>query len=465
MKLIINLLTLLLSFSALAGNKIKVYFNHPVNTSVSSGVDAAYISGSSSADTICAYIKRAKHTIDIAQFEYVQDATRGPYTSIADAIDSAYAHGITVRWIYDSTITNNGMLGLNPAIPTLPRTDNLGIMHNKFIIIDANSSNADDAIVWTGSYDWNSAMMYGDYNNMVFLQDAPLAQAYTAEFNMMWGSSTATPNAAAAKFGADKTDLGAHLFHIDGHLVELYFSPSDGTDSRIQSAISSANTDLYFGVYTFTQSTEANLIVAKYNSGVYASGINDNFSNSYSPYDILTAGLGTHFKVYSGAGVYHAKTLIVDPSDTCSDPLVLTGSHNWTFSANSKNDENTIIIHSDTIANMFYQSFYQDFISLGGSLQPVAGCGLAGVDKIVENNTTIFPNPCNGSVMISLQLMTPQQVTINISNVLGQDVQTISSMEQSGAHRYDLELSTPGMYFFKFTIGAEHFAKKVIVVE
>ena len=459
LKKILFVLSILISVNAVAGNKIKVYFNHPVNTAVSSGVDAAYLSGSSSADTIIAYINRAKYTLDIAQYEYIQ----GSYSNIATAVNNAYTRGVTVRWIYDSTINNTGMLTLNAAIPTLPRTDNDGIMHNKFIIIDANSSNPDDAIVWTGSYDWSNTMISAGYNNMLFLQDQPIAQAYTAEFNMMWGSTTATPNAATAKFGANKTNLGAHTFHIDGHLVELYFSPSDNTDSHIQAAISSANTDLYFGMYTFTQSTDANLIVAKYNSGVYVSGIDDNFSNSYAPYTIFTTGLGSHFKVYSGSGVYHAKELIVDPSDTCSDPLVLTGSHNWTFSANTVNDENTIIIHSDTIANMFYQSFYQDFISLGGSLTTVGGCGTAGVSKIAENSTAIFPNPTTGNITISYQLSAPQQVTVDVYNVLGQKVQTTSAMQQSGPHAYDFTIAQPGMYFFQFTIGGEHFTRKVLV--
>jgi len=462
LKKIFFFLSFLISVNAFAGNKIKVYFNHPVNTSVSTGVNASYLSGSSSADTIVAYIDRAKYTLDIAVYDYNQ----GSFANIATAVNAAYTRGVTVRWIYDGAATNAGLAALNSGIHTLGRPAGGGIMHNKFMAIDANSSNPDDAIVWTGSYNWNSSMISAGYNNMLFLQDQALAQAYTAHFNMMWGSTTAVPNAVAAKFGADKTNLGAHTFHIDGHLVELYFSPSDGTGSHIQSAISSANTDLYFGMYTFTQSTEANMIVSKYNSGVYVSGINDSYSTPYSPFDIFTAGLGSHFKVYSGSGVYHSKMMIVDPSDTCSDPLVLTGSHNWTFSANTENDENTVIIHSDTIANMYYQSFYQDFISLGGSLAAVGGCGTTGVNNIVENSTTIFPNPtANGNISISYQLITPQEVTVDVYNVLGQKVQTTSTTQQNGPHTYDLTIAQPGMYFLQFNIGGEHFVKKVVVAK
>ena len=41
-----------------------------------------------------------------------------------------------------------------------------------------------------------------------------------------------------------------------------------------------------------------------------------------------------------------------------SDPLVITGSHNWSTAAETNNDENTIIIHDANIANQFYQEFY-----------------------------------------------------------------------------------------------------------
>ena len=431
---------------------------------MSNGVNAVYLAGSTSADTIIAYINRAKYTIDIAQYDYEQS---GSFSSIAAAINSAYTRGVIVRWIYDGGASNSGLSLLNSGINTLGRpSGGSGIMHNKFIVIDANSSDSNDPIVSSGSYDWTNEMMYEDYNNMLFIQDSALAQAYTNEFNMMWGGTTATPNASAAKFGPAKTDLGAHSFYIDGHLVELYFSPSDGTNNHIESTISSANTDLYFAMYTFTEAADANMIVADYNSGVYVSGIDDSYSNSYSPHSIFISGLGSHFKVYSGSGVYHSKLMIVDPSDVCSDPLVLTGSHNWTTSADEYNDENTLIIHSDTIANIYYQSFYADFLSLGGSLSSVTGCGFAaGVNNPVENSTVMSPNPTTGDISIRYELQTPQSVSVEICNVLGQKIisSTAKELQDAGSHSDRYTISQPGMYFVQFTIGNERFTKKILV--
>ena len=287
-----------------------------------------------------------------------------------------------MRWIYDGSQANTGLSLLNPGIHTFgsPTTSSFGIMHHKFVVIDANSPNPNDAVVSTGSEDWGVTQLNSAPNNILFIQDSALAHAYQNQFNMMWGGSGDLPDALLSKFGPDKTDLGAHIFTIGGKTIELYFSPSDHTDSHIQSCINSANTDLYFGVFTFTKNTDASAIVSRHAAGVYTPGIVDQNSTTGAAYPILTAGLGTLLKTFTGAGalVYHNKMVIVDPSNACSDPMVLTGSHNWTASADTKNDENTLIIHNDTIANIYYQSFYANYTALGGTITTIAPCVVTG---------------------------------------------------------------------------------------
>jgi len=476
-----NLLPLLLLFSAVnahAGNKIKAYFNNPVNNSVSKGVNAVYLPSGTMGDTIVAYINRAKYTLDIAQYDYNQDTWNGPYANIAAAVNNAYSRGVTVRWIYDGSSSNTGLSLLDSAIQTLGRpSGGSGIMHNKFMVIDANSADPTNPIVFTGSPDWSSEMMYKDYNNILFFQDSALAFAYTAEFNMMWGSVTDTPNATLAKFGPAKTDLGLHTFYIDGNLVELYFSPSDETNNHILDAISSANTDLYVGMYCFTEGSDATNIVTKNTSGLYTLCIVDQYTHSSSPgvYNTLSTGLGSAgLKEYTGSYIYHNKMMIIDPSDTCSDPQVLTGSHNWTSSANNYNDENTVIIHNDTMANIYYQSFYANFTSLGGS--PVAitvsGCGDSAHNSTailpvagVENNFTLFPNPSTGEVNISYQLTGQQQVSVKVFNIIGSLVADLADNEIQNAalHTYNIILDHPGIYFASLIFGNEHYTKKIVI--
>jgi phospholipase D-like protein/type IX secretion system substrate protein len=433
--------------------KIQAYFNNPVNNSLSTGINAVYLPSGSMADTIVAYINRAKYTLDIAQYDYNQSSNYGAYANIATAVNNAYSRGVTVRWIYDGSSSNTGLSALNSGIHTLgsPTSSAYGIMHDKFIIIDVNSSNPGDAIISTGSEDWSSEMFYKDYNNILFIRDAALAQAFTAEFNMMWGSATATPNSSLSKFGPYKTDLGSHTFTIAGHTVELYFSPSDNTDGHVGNCILTADTDLYVGVYDMTRTGDATDIVTMKNKGVYTLAVVDQYTptTSSSVNSTLGTGLGTNYVVYKGSYLYHNKMMIVDPSDVCSDPQVLTGSYNWTTSGTQYNDENILIIHNDTLANIYYQSFIQNFTTIGGgSFTTVPGCINTKTSVQALSNpqlkTIIYPNPATSILTISAGYKIK---VVELVNPVGQLVYH-NEYDAEQVHA-DVSSLPPGVYFAK----------------
>jgi phosphatidylserine/phosphatidylglycerophosphate/cardiolipin synthase-like enzyme len=426
--------------------KIKVYFNNPVNTSISTGTNAIYLNQSID-DTLIAYINRTKYSLDVAMYNYSQSSS---FSDIAAAVNNAYSRGVTVRWIYDGSSSNSGLSNINPTISRLasPTSDPYGIMHNKFIIMDANSTNENDPIIWTGSCNLTRYQVSSDVNNIVIIQDKNLAQAYTAEFNEMWGDSSATPNTTASKFGPYKTDNTPHSFTIDGKTVELYFSPSDGTNSKILKTINSANTDMYFGIYTYTYSDDANSIKSKINQGVYTAGIIDEYSVTYDPYTILSPVMGNLLQVFTqGSTLYHNKFLIVDPSNPGSDPAVLTGSHNWTISADTKNDENTLIIHDATIANVYLQSFYQNFTNLGGILHLPQG--IDNMESSTNNPIHIYPNPFTNVASLEIN----PEVKINkalfiIFDLLGKPVAKYE-LNRNYSTTITNENLNMGMYFYK----------------
>jgi len=445
--------------------KIRVYFNHPVYTTVSSGTNAVYLN-SCIADTLVKYITRAKYTIDCAIYNASSSSTMTP---VITAINAAKTRGLTIRWIDNGASTNTAVSSLSSSINKLssPTTSGYGIMHCKFMIIDANSTTATDPIVWTGSTNWSEEQFNEDYNNVVIIQDQPLAQAYTAEFNEMWGSTTATPNSTNAKFGSHKTDpLSIHSFTIGGKTVELYFSPTDGVNNHIVSTINSAGTDLYFGVYTFTYNTDATDIVARHTAGVYTAGIIDSYSEygttsppytacTSCPYSILNSGLGSSLlKVFpvTSYEIYHSKFVIADPSNPNSDPQVLTGSHNWTSSANSENDENTLIIHDATVANMYYQSFFQNFKDMGGTLTI-----LTGVNDIapVNNDVYIYPNPAVEGSPVYLNInpaLNLADAKLVIYDILGNTLKEFVHLNNQQT-AIDCGIQIKGMYFYRLFDG------------
>ena len=448
-----------------------IYFNHPVDNSVSYGVNAKYLN-SCMADTLAAYIGRAKYSIDIALTDYEQTSS---FDSICNAINAAYLSGIKVRWIYDAGHSNSGLSLIAAGIPTLasPTTSAYGTMHNKFMVIDGRSTNANDAIVSVGSGDWTFQDLDSSYNNTMFIQDSALANAYLAEFNLMWGDTGALPNSTASLFGTFKSNLGRHLFDIGGKMVELYFSPSDGTDTHIASSIASANTDLYFGMYNLAEAAEAASLASAKVGGVYTLGIVDHASTTGTAYPTLTSVLGSNMITYASAtSAYNNKFLVVDPSNFCSDPQVLTGSQDWTTAGNTLNDENTLIVHNDTVANLYYQAFVGNYTALGGSASPITNCAL-----YTHNTQTLglqdgdsfeaYPNPAGEVLNLAYTLSADASTSLSIYNMVGQRVAVVAAEEvqATGTHHYAVALGAPGIYFAHLTIGNVGFTKKVVKLQ
>ena len=365
---------------------IKCYFNHPVNTVISSGKNAVYLNGSFP-DTIAAYIDRAKFTVDIAMYNYTSNINSNVY-KIAAAANVAAARGIKIRWIYNGTsATNNtGLSLLSPLIKTFASANYSNyIMHNKFMLIDVNSADSIDAVLQTGSYNWSDAQTTEDYNNIVIIQSRQVALAYYQEFNKMWGGSGANPVAGAAVFSSFKTPSSQTQFNVNGTPIEVYFSPKDSAGKQLLASITTANYELLFAVYTFTDNVIANLIKSKYNSGLFVRGIMDKFSLPFNAYSILSPVLGNNLLINSGAYLYHDKIMLIDALNPASDPQVFTGSFNWTGQAQTSNDENAVVIHDAAIANQYYQSLCNDYTVLGGT--PCVAPPCPGNNTIITSNT------------------------------------------------------------------------------
>ena len=452
-----------------ANAKIKVYFTQPVDHSFSSGVNATYLNNVVF-DTLAAYINRAKLTIDICQYEY-ETWTGDP---IYTAINNAYSRGVKIRYIQDGSYapSNTGVKNLNSSIPVVasPTTTAYGICHNKFVIIDEYASDTTKAIVWTGSPDWDQTMSSGDYNNVIVFQSKQLAQAYTHEFNIMWGDTThgGAYNASASLFGPKKPNSGSHIFYIGGSKVELYFSPSDGVNNEIISTIKTASVDLYCGIFTFTETTNATDIVSQKTAGASAYVILDKYSSgTYTPYTTtFPNGLGSNFIGYNASStLYHNKYLIVNPSAPCDDPKVLTGSHNWTSGADTKNDENTVIIHNDTIANIYLQAFANDFKtisthSVSTTKNPCSGT--TGIKPMDENESLlqVFPNPFTDVIDIRVE-DAGEVLSVQISDQLGK-VLLEKEWNQTNEMQLNLNELSAGIYFISVNSGNNRFIKKII---
>lgn len=374
--------------------EMKVYFNHSVNVSVSQIQNAVNINNKIP-DTLAAYINRCEETLDIAIYNATDITLTAPVIS---AINAAHNRGVRVRIVYESTSTNSLLNALNPAIATLPGTTGFayGLMHNKFVVFDANHSDPNKPYILTGSTNWTTAQLSGtDLNNVIIIQDQALALAYQIEFEEMWGSNGNLPNASNAKFGPDKTDNTPHNFNINGVPVELYFSPSDGTNQRIIDNILFATHDVNVATMLITRSDIRQAITTKYDSGIQKTHVTLSTQN---PTGNEFPAIQSHLPAgqamqYTASGTLHHKFMVVDNDPSSAAPRVLTGSHNWSTSAETRNDENTLIIHDRNIANQYYQAFSWMHKNVGG--------GFNSVPKEEKTNVLIYPNPAAEILYIS----------------------------------------------------------------
>lgn len=443
---------------SVSSGAINVYFNHPVDTSFSQTQDAVYL-----ADTLdnmlISYIDNCVATLDIAIYNsYSPSAAAG----IAGAINAAYARGVQVRVIYDGGTSSLMIPHLNSSIPKLasPTSSTYSIMHNKFVIIDAICNNPFLSYVWTGSTNWTTAQIEGpDKNNAIVIQDQTLAAAYTLEFEEMWGSATATPNTTLSKFGQYKTDNTPHNFIIGGSVVECYFSPSDGTNSKIIAAVNSANTDLEVAVMNFTRSDVCTAILNKFSSGITNCNVIVDSSNPMSnQISNLQAGLSpNHAVIDTAPGIMHHKFMVVDNFNSASDPLVLTGSHNWSTAAETKNDENTLIVHDANIANQYYQAFASVYLASGGIIVNP----LSNTEYSVDSNLfQIIPNPTNGIFEIASN-KSINQFEFRIFNVLGKLIKENQYATFSSC-KIDLSMENAGFYLLELNYDGKSYFYKVV---
>lgn len=395
---------------------MKVYFNRTVDHSVSSGTDAIQLDHAID-DTLIKYIERAEESIDMTIYNFDNTGI----SNISAALNDAHNRGVTVRVIYDSDAGNAGIDQLDPAIGTLADPvqgyPDYGIMHNKFVIFDAYSSDPDKPIVWTGSTNFTDNQINTDPNNVIIIQDQSLAKAYTLEFNEMFGTTGAQPDAGNSKFGPDKADNTPHEFVIGGKRVECYFSPSDGVTSRILGAINSAGDDFSAATMLITRNEIGYAIRDIANAGTEAKVLVNTVSdpNMATVKATLENALGTNFRKNGESGIMHHKYLIADQSNPSSDPLVLTGSHNWSSSAEYRNDENTLIIHDATIANIYYQEFSARFAN-GNVVVTMPECSndYVTIDKNQDTTVNVTTNDqIPGSFTLTLLNDPPHGTAVN----------------------------------------------------
>jgi len=257
---------------------------------------------------------------------------------IGAAMLRAQARGVSVRLVTDdeqadeAVVQNLVRAGLDvkdDARPTL--------MHHKFIVIDGSE-------VWTGSMNLTTGSVFHDDNNLLRLRSAELAADFSGEFEEMFREG---------RFGAlSEPDTPFPQVDLDGTAVEVLFSPDDGVARRLVQLIGEADETVVVLAFAFTSDPLAEALLESQERGVQVRGVieRDQADAAGAEYFRLL-GAGADVRLDNSTGNLHHKVIILD------EATVVTGSYNFTRSAEQANDEALLILHSPILAAAYLEEF------------------------------------------------------------------------------------------------------------
>jgi len=456
---------------AAATGAVNVYFNKSINSTVAWQQPA-----NGNQDLVARVLVRINATqrsIDAAL--YSLSGTPGPGTDIANALIAAKNRGVHVRVVCEADNRSTAPLNAlaSNGIPLItdtfdPINAGAGLMHNKFFLFDARGGAPESVWVWTGSWNPTDPGTNADYQNAIEIQDPALAGAYLLEFNEMWGDAGDTPNAGLSRFGSRKSDNTPHRFVIGGREVESYFSPTDRTTAHIIAEIERAQHSVAFCLLTLTRTDIRTALTGKRGLGLSVRGALDNNTDTGTQYAFLLSG-GVDVKLKSGtSGLLHHKYALIDAEDPAWSPVTLTGSHNWSNSAETTNNENLLIIRDHAVTNQYLQEFAARYYQFGGSDTIRVGVDIG--DPSIPATYAVaqnFPNPFNPETLIRYQVPGEAQVTLAVYDVLGREVRIlVNERESAGTYllRFNATGLASGVYLYRLTAGGFSQTRRMVLL-
>lgn len=264
--------------------------------------------------------------------------------SLRDALIAAKQRGVTVRVVTDdeahATYASHFAALAAAGIPIVDDQDDTRIMHDKYLIIDHQT-------VWTGSTNLSDSDLTLNHNNSIVFTSGQVANVFQHDFDQM----------IAGNFGNSKTASLTTTLTYNGFPLEIYFSPQDNAMSQVISEVETAKRTIDFAIFFFAEDALRDALVAAHKRGVTIRGLWDALgaSNGSSDDEALCAA-GIPIKIENTSGAMHHKLMIIDANGTM--PRVITGSLNWTSTADNRNSENTVIVY-DQVTIQDYASAFQ----------------------------------------------------------------------------------------------------------
>jgi len=300
------------------------------------------------------------------------------YLPVALAFRRAFDSGADVKIVYDdesSYKTENertlGQAGLLQTGVHVPRTVSEGIRHNKFIVLLEDD---EPIAVWTGSTNVSAGGIFGHSNVGHVLWDRAVAKKYLAYWERLSSNLTPTklrkPNRTATPtpHGRPPAESVIPLFsprdEKDDNTTLQWYAERMAEAQQIICLTVAFNLDQVFQDVISQENDVLRFVVKDDDLGAGETIGRD--------HDVLFAGggrldegalanfLGERGNPLNTNDYIHTKFLLVDPLG--DDPLVVTGSANFSRPSQRINDENMLVIRGDKrVADMYFGEFMRIF--------------------------------------------------------------------------------------------------------
>lgn len=253
------------------------------------------------------------------------------------------------------------------------------LAHNKFLVI--TDSRQRPKAAWTGSTNWTTTGLCTQLNNGLLVRDSGVAAAYLEQWRALRAAGSGHPKALAAANATPSVVEGAvrasvHFTRVGkrvdldalGELVRgarqgvffLMFIPgASGVLKDVRELQQARPNLLVRGVVSQLPKGRADERTGTTTTvSVTLVGAPNRRLDKTTTFDVVQPEGRAHptaywaaettraqFRASVGHSIIHSKCIVVDPFS--DDPVVVTGSHNFSISASSKNDENVIVVRGD----------------------------------------------------------------------------------------------------------------------
>ena len=270
-------------------------------------------------DLLVWYIENSKQSIHCALFDLDLENVLKAFSEKSKEID--------VKIVVDDNNWDNDFGGKG-----IIKDSSSQLSHNKFCVFD-------NYIVWTGSFNPTNNGAYKNNNNVIVIGSKHLANNHELEFNELWNYN----------FGKGHSTIEPTVY-LNGKKYSSFFCPEDNCKDIVINELDKAQESIYFMVFSFTDFDISNKLASKEHLDVRGIMESRRVNMQYNQYNNLVSK-SVVVKKDTNPAVMHHKVFIID------NRTLITGSYNPTKAANTKNDENILVINDKKVVDKYLEEF------------------------------------------------------------------------------------------------------------